>query len=439
MILKSTDSFIEIKKTISREKRIVEEMDSFYRNYKNEGASEKDLMSHVNYLKAHMKKENERLKVMISRIELKKQLEKTDNLKKAKSIKPGEKDIEQTYFDKRRNEKKLRRFNISSNERGAIKRIESKKSHIVQKKSNTPETYANISSKLFLRISRKLVSKKVFNTLARDLPRTNIRFIPTVYISMILFSTGIALILAALIFTFLIFFKLTPSTPPFIVPNTSDITSSVISALWVLFVFPIGIFLSLYFYPTLEKRGIESGIDQELPFATINMSAIAGSQIEPTNIFGIIITTGEYPYLKKQFTKILNEINIYGHDLVTSLRSAASECPSKKLSDLYNGLATNITSGGNLAEFFEKRSQSLLLDYRLQRERQTKSNETFIDIYISIVIAAPMILMLLLMMVQISGLGLSVSPSAISLMMVLGVAGVNAIFLMFLRIKQPNQ
>ena len=90
------------------------------------------------------------------------------------------------------------------------------------------------------------------------------------------------------------------------------------------------------------------------------MSAIAGSKIEPTNIFNIIVSTGEYPHFKKQFTKVMNEIEIYGHDLVTSLRNSADYCPSKKLSDLYNSLATNITSGGDLGEFFEKRSESLI-------------------------------------------------------------------------------
>jgi len=135
----------------------------------------------------------------------------------------------------------------------------------------------------------------------------------------------------------------------------------------------------------------------------------------------------------------MNEINIYGHDLVTALRDSADSCPSKKLADLYNSLSTNITSGGNLGEFFEKRSETLLLDYRLERERYTRASETFIDVYISIVIAAPMILMLLLMMIQVSGLGLALTPTMLSLIMILGVAGVNFVFLMFLRLKQPAQ
>ncbi|MEK6819917.1 MAG: hypothetical protein AABY03_01825, partial [Nanoarchaeota archaeon] len=73
-----------------------------------------------------------------------------------------------------------------------------------------------------------------------------------------------------------------------------------------------------------------------------------------------------------------------------------------------------------------------------EREKSTKAAETFMDIYISVVIAAPMILMLLLMMMRISGLGIPLSTGAITLMMILGVVGINMVFLIFLQIKQPN-
>ena len=108
----------------------------------------------------------------------------------------------------------------------------------------------------------------------------------------------------------------------------------------------------MYFYPSIEKKSVENQINQELPFVVIHMSAISGSMIDPSKIFSIIIATKEYPYLKKEFIKIINEINIYGYDLVTALRSIALDTPSKKLADLFNSLATTITSGGDLPDFF---------------------------------------------------------------------------------------
>ena len=72
------------------------------------------------------------------------------------------------------------------------------------------------------------------------------------------------------------------------------------------------------------------------------------------------LATGE-----KELIKLMNEINIFGYDLVTALRNIAFNSPSNRLTELFNGLATTITSGGNLPEFFDMRSRSLLFEYRL--------------------------------------------------------------------------
>ncbi len=61
------------------------------------------------------------------------------------------------------------------------------------------------------------------------------------------------------------------------------------------------------------------------------------------------------------------------------------------------------------------------------------------DIYISIVIAAPMVLMLLLMMIKISGLGLSLGTTAITLMIIFGVSIINIIFLSFLHMRKQSK
>jgi archaellum biogenesis protein FlaJ (TadC family) len=193
----------------------------------------------------------------------------------------------------------------------------------------------------------------------------------------------------------------------------------------------------MYFYPSLEKKSIEMKINQELPFATIHMAAISGSMIDLTKIFRIIIETGEYPSTGKEFTKLLNQINVYGYDIVGGLRNMASNNPSRKLADLFNSLAIAISSGGDLPDFFSKRASSLLFEHRLEKEKQAKAAETFMDIYISVVIAAPMILMLMMMMLKIGGLGISLSTSAITLTMILGVTVINIFFLTFLHLKQP--
>ena len=112
--------------------------------------------------------------------------------------------------------------------------------------------------------------------------------------------------------------------------------------------------------------------------------------------------------------------------------------PSGKLSELLNGMSVTITSGGDIKTFFEKRAESLLLQYRLEREKFAKTAETFMDIYISVVIAAPMILLMLLVMMAVSGLqsGFSINQMTIAIIGI--VAIVNIVFLTFLHLNQPE-
>lgn len=436
MFKKKEDIFLDLKKTISGEKKIVEEMASLlHQTVHAKGEESTTVLSQIDSLKKKLAEESKKIPEIAGRFSLTRKLQGVGVRKPAKSEKKEQK---KGFFQKMREEMQLAKlFTISRMERNVLKRLEKKKEEAEKKKEKKPSIYAGISSRMFSEMAKPLVSSKNFDSMVKDLLKTNLGIVPSAYISLLFFSVLISFGIALLLFLFLLFFNVS-TTAPFITPVT-DILGRFATIFWILFTIPILTFLGIYAYPSLEKKSLETGIDQELPFATINMSAIAGSKIEPTNIFNIIVSTGEYPHLKGQFTKVMNEITIYGHDLVSALRNSADSCPSKKLADLYNSLATNITSGGNLGEFFEKRSESLLLDYRLERERYTRASETFIDVYISIVIAAPMILMLLLMMIQVSGLGLALTPTTLSLIMILGVAGVNFVFLMFLRLKQPAQ
>jgi len=234
---------------------------------------------------------------------------------------------------------------------------------------------------------------------------------------------------------FFLFFNLSLFAP-FISISTESFISRFLKVIWVPILLPIITFIGMYVYPSLEKGSLERRINNELPFATIHMAAISGSTVDPSKTFEILAETKEYPTLEKEFIKIMNEMNIFGKDLVTALRNVSSNSPSKKFSDLLNGLTTTITSGGDLTEFFEKRASSLLFDYRLEKEKESKSAETFMDIYISVVIAAPMILMLLLMMMKISGIGISISTTAISLIIILVVSVINIGFLTLLQMSQ---
>jgi flagellar protein FlaJ len=288
---------------------------------------------------------------------------------------------------------------------------------------------------MFLNTSTKLIKKGYFSMLPVELKKSNLDILFESYVAMMLFSVMLSFFASIIILIFFLFFNFSLTWPIITLYNGSILTRF-FELLLIPIVLPIIVFFALYFYPSAEKSSISKKIDEELPFAVIHMSSISGSGIEPTEIFRIIGLSKEYPSLRKEIRKVLNQINIYGYDLVTALNNVSKSTSNPHLSELFGGLSTTINSGGSLSEFFQKRADSLLTSYKLEKEKSIKTAETFMDIYISVVIAAPMILMLMLVMITISGIQTPFSPFQLTMMTIGGVALVNVLFLGFLQMKQ---
>jgi len=427
-----------LKDNIGKGKGSVQELRLLMDQYKKaETAGERKMISsQINLLKSSLKKSNEHVTKNVVQTSIAKPLPSSTIQKPVKEIinsdidiRSGEKDI------KPQSKKDLRLLKIL--ERATIKRLKKKKKKKVKKKEAAPSSYVSFANKLFASTTNELAKKKNFKSLERSIVRAKLPFIPASYLSVIFFTTVISFIVGIFLFAFFLFFNFGVALP-IITRATGDFFPRFIKVLLIPILLPVVTFLLIYFYPSMEEKSAENKINSELPFATIHMSSIAGSMIDPSNIFKIIISTKEYPFLEKEFTKLMNEINVYGYDLVTALKNIAYNSPSRNLSELFTGLATTINSGGNLQDFFDKRAETLLFDYKIQREKYAKSAETMMDVYISVVIAAPMIFMLLMMMMSISGLGLAVGTSTITIMTILGVVVINIVFLTFLHLKQPS-
>ena len=102
-----------------------------------------------------------------------------------------------------------------------------------------------------------------------------------------------------------------------------------------------------------------------------------------------------------------------------------------KLKELLDGLAASITSGGDMRQFLNQHAETMLFDYRLERERYNKVSETFMDIYISVAIAAPMILLMIFVIIGSTGLignFLNLSIDVLSFILIMIVVLINIFF-----------
>ncbi|MCH8945481.1 MAG: type II secretion system F family protein [Nanoarchaeota archaeon] len=442
MISNQNESFLELKKIISNERKIINEINSTQNDLERRGQDEKRMVfAQINSLKNILKEGNKNILQTLEKINLPKSLnltkdESEKNPEEIKKVSENNKSIIKKVLKRLYSEKE---FDSLDFERKSLKKLyAAKESKTSEKTGKKPSQYVKLANKIFANFSLSIIKGGKFKTLDKNLKKSSMNFLLRTYTSIILFTTALSMIIGLFIFIFFLFFNIV-SSPPFITLVNEGIGARFVKIFWILFAAPIMTLSFMYFYPSLEKKSLEGRINQELPFATINMAAVSGSMIDPTKIFSIIISTKEYPALEKEFVKIINGINVLGYNLVTVLRLGASNSPSKKLSELLNGLATTISSGGELPKFFDERAKTLLFEYKLEREKSIRADETFMDIYISVVIAAPMILMLLLIIIQISGIGGSISISAITILMVLAVTTINILFLTFLHLRQGKE
>jgi len=311
----------------------------------------------------------------------------------------------------------LKKLKLSEGALVGMQKMKSKDSGTIV---NKPSAYARFSNKMFRKTSDKLAPQ--FDDLAKDLKKANIRFLLSSYLSMAIMSMMIGFGVGLLIFAVLM------------VLSVSN---------WMYIALPFGaaglVLTGFYLYPASEASGVQKRISGELPFATIHMAAIAGSNIEPTKIFKIIATSTEYPNIGKEMRKVITQINVYGYDLVTSLKNVAGRTSNKMLAELFSGLATNIATGGALKNYLEKKAENFLLDYKLERKQYADLAGTFMDVYISILIAAPLVLMMMFIVMNVSGLGMgTLSINALMMLSIVGIVIVNIIFIVVLNMKQPN-
>ena len=410
-----------LKKNIESEISMVQELREFFDGYlSTKNKAKKRLYSGlVKSLAKQIKLVNNSVPQLIEQIRIVKRLstgEKSSRKAEIEHIK--EVNVHLTTQSK---DKFLEELNISEK---LLKKLKKKGFEKETKELDfrKPSIYGKFANKIFLNSSEKLLKDGNFKGLAFNIRRSNINILASTYLSMMFLSTFIGCVIGILSFITIMIFN----------------TSLFLKLIWLPLVFPLIVFLGYYSYPGAERNSLGKRIDAELPFVVIHMGSISGSGIKPLELLKIVATSKDYKYAGQEVRKLLNQTNIYGYDLSTALRNVAMSTPSSKFAELLNGMGVTISSGGDMKRFFEKRAESLLLEYRLEREKDTKVAETFMDLYISIVIATPMILLMILMMVSVAGIQTGFSPEQLAIAVIGIVVIVNGLFLTFLHLKQPT-
>lgn len=412
----------KLKKNIEHEKKIVQDMVSVQMHIEN-SPQEKDFYnSSLKALGNQLRMVNNSLPDLLRGVKFSEEVRQEEQKKEKKSkpkvvsmsyTSPSDKKKKFVTINKEDRNKFLKELHISEKGLKNFRKEEKSSLNAVKK----PSVLAGISNRFFRGFSDKLVP--TFESLSGDLKKANVHFLLATYISIALFVSSLAFVggLILGVVLFLVGFSF-----------------------WFLFL-PFGFLLlslaGFYFYPASAASSAQKKISQELPFATIHMAAIAGAEIEPTKIFKIIAKSKEYKHVGYEMRKVVSQVEIYGYNFITALKNVGKLVSNKDLAELFNGVATSVSTGGDLKNYLEKKAENFLNDYRLRAQRYSKIAETFMDVYISVLVAGPLVLMLMFIVMSVSGFGVSIGIDLILAITIGFIVIANIIFLFVLEVKQP--
>ncbi len=298
-----------------------------------------------------------------------------------------------------------------------------------------PEVYQGSSVGLIANLTVRKISlflvdtfPEFFGFLYNGLRAANVKVLSNTYVNIMILSTLLVTIASFFVLVVLFFMFGYPIYQIFL----RAVILSIIAGFAAATIF--------YAYPFMRIKDRRRKIMTNMPFAINHMAAVATSGVPPVSMFELISASGEYSEIAIEIKKIVDFINIFGYDLLTSVKTVAATTPSPAFKEFLEGIVSTIETGGDLDSYLRQEADQATLTYNLERQRYNETVSTYSDIYTGVLIAAPLFFVAAMAMVNL--LGGTLGGIGVDVVMAVGAYGVipllNIGFLLFLQFTQPD-
>ena len=230
----------------------------------------------------------------------------------------------------------------------------------------------NLSFRFFGRSLEQFVP--YFDSIKQDIQRANINLSLAEYVYTMFF--------VMLIF-FVVEFPIATIFSVFIFQSAfTAFLFSFVSSIFLM----LGVFFLFYTLPSFMASKRKVDIEANLPFATTYMATVAASGAPPPTMFKVLGQFKEYGEISKEAEKINRDIEAFGMDLVSSLRKTAAKSPSAELKELFWGLDTVLSAGGNVSDFLHEKSKSFISEYRRKLQQYSRTLSLLTEVYLTVIL-----------------------------------------------------
>ncbi len=195
--------------------------------------------------------------------------------------------------------------------------------------------------------------------------------------------------------------------------------------------------LLFYMYPSMKFGSQKKAIDNNIHYAAIYMSTIAGSGTSIYTMFKLLASFKELGEISKICNDIVRDIEIFGYNIAEAIAREANRCPSDKFKELLWGIRSTILTGGDIKEYLDEKAKEYMSDYRRRLEEFINSLSVFTEVYITLVIVGVVFALVLTTIMTMVGIGAGQIKTIQVLMIVVGLPLITAMYVVFLKSISP--
>ena len=254
-------------------------------------------------------------------------------------------------------------------------------------------------------LGKKMKAKREsYVTLRNDLLSARFKtpfevYLSTAYVSSIVVGLSAAIMIGVITWVFelpkLITYK--GEVPEFLVGLSaySLVIGTVVITIFSLLVFGGLTYLVFMLYPGLEAGNRRRNIDASLPYAINYITSMSTAGITPAEVFRLLGSSTIYGQSAVEARYIAREIDIFGRDLIDSLRLVSSSTPSRRMKEFLQGTMASVSSGGNITEYFRTKAEQYALENRQSQKMFLETLALVSESYVTAMVAGTLFLIIL--------------------------------------------
>ncbi|GBE54002.1 MAG TPA: hypothetical protein ENH28_04170 [Euryarchaeota archaeon] len=264
-----------------------------------------------------------------------------------------------------------------------------------------------------------------FGNLRRDLQSADIRITLSAYLSGALLSSIIVFsTLFFLSFTVIILKNM---------PILNILAAFILSSAGALAVFAV--FIAI---PKLIAGERKRSIEASLPYAVNHMATIAVSGVPPLAIFHSLARFERYGEVSREANSIIRDSETFGYDITEAIKRKAERTPSEDFRRLLIGMASGISTGGDLSSFLNEAANSITEKHKNMWKDVIERLGIYSEAYVTIFVAGPIFFIVMGSMMGLVGGG-PINPVILMKMFIyLAIPAANIMYLLFIEATIPK-